>query len=59
MMIRAEEMGTGDVIEKARIAGKLIDVTDGNRIRAVLIMKNGEVVISPNQIETLKGRVEK
>lgn len=44
--------------EEAREAGLLIDVTQGRKTRAILIMDSRHVILSAIQPETITGRFE-
>lgn len=44
--------------EEAREAGLLVDVTQGRKTRAILIMDSRHVVLSAIQPETITGRFE-
>ena len=44
--------------EEAREAGLLVDVTQGRKTRAILIMDSKHVILSAIQPETLTGRFE-
>lgn len=43
--------------EDARIAKKLIDVTEGRRTRAILILDSGHLILSSVQPETINQRL--
>ena len=45
------------MVQEARDRGELVDATYGRRTRAVLIMDNGQIVLSALQPETLAGRL--
>ena len=45
------------MVQEARDRGGLVDATYGRRTRAVLIMDNGQIVLSALQPETLAGRL--
>lgn len=45
------------IVQEAKEKGNLIDATYGRKTRAVLIMDNGHVVLSPNMPETIGGRL--
>jgi len=44
--------------EEARVAGRLIDATQGRRTRSVLVTDSGHVVLSALQPETIGQRYE-
>ena len=44
--------------EEAREAGLLVDVTQGRKTRAILIMDSKHVILSAIQPETITGRFE-
>lgn len=44
--------------EEAREAGLLVDVTQGRKTRAILIMDSKHVILSAIQPETVSGRFE-
>lgn len=44
--------------EEAREAGLLVDVTQGRKTRAILIMDSRHVILSAIQPETVSGRFE-
>jgi len=44
------------MIQEARTKGSLIDATYGRRMRAVIIMDSGHVILSPVQPETVAHR---
>jgi len=44
--------------EEAREAGLLVDVTQGRKTRAILVMDSRHVVLSAIQPETITGRFE-
>ncbi len=45
------------LVQEAKTAGRLIDATYGRRMRAVIVMDSGHVVLSPLQPETIANRV--
>ncbi len=45
------------LIHDARSKGQVIDMTNGRRTKAVLIMDNGHIVLSSITPETIAGRV--
>jgi regulator of extracellular matrix RemA (YlzA/DUF370 family) len=44
--------------EEARKAGLLVDVTQGRKTRAILVMDSNHVILSAIQPETITGRFE-
>jgi len=44
--------------EEARIAGKLVDATQGRRTRAIVITDSDHVILSAIQAETVAHRLE-
>jgi len=44
--------------DEARQAGKLIDVTEGRRTRAILVLDSNHVLLSSVQTETLTQRFQ-
>lgn len=44
--------------EEAREAGLLVDVTQGRKTRAILVMDSRHVILSAIQPETITGRFE-
>ena len=44
--------------EEAREAGLLVDVTQGRKTRAILVMDSKHVILSAIQPETIAGRFE-
>lgn len=56
-IISPESAPVKRLIQDARESGKLIDATYGRRTRAVIVMDNGHVVLSPVQPETVANRV--
>ncbi|MEG1798563.1 MAG: DUF370 domain-containing protein, partial [Synergistaceae bacterium] len=44
--------------EEAREAGLLVDVTQGRKTRAILVMDSRHVILSAIQPETIAGRFE-
>lgn len=47
------------IVQEAKDKGICIDATYGRRTRAVLVLDNGQVVLSSIQPETLVGRNQK
>lgn len=47
------------IVQEAKDKGVCIDATYGRRTRAVLVLDNGQVVLSSIQPETLVGRNQK
>lgn len=47
------------IVQEAKDKGTCIDATYGRRTRAVLVLDNGQVVLSSIQPETLVGRNQK
>ena len=47
------------IVQEAKDKGNRIDATYGRRTRAVLVLDNGQVVLSSIQPETLVGRNQK
>lgn len=47
------------IVQEAKDKGICIDATYGRRTRAVLVLDNGQVVLSSTQPETLVGRNQK
>jgi len=45
------------MVQEARAKGSLIDATYGRRMRAVIVMNSGHIVLSPVQPETVAHRV--
>lgn len=45
------------MVQDARAKGTLIDATYGRRMRAVVVMDSGHVILSPVQPETVAHRV--
>lgn len=46
------------LVQEAREARQLVDATAGRRMRAVMMMDSGHLVLSALQPETLSGRIE-
>lgn len=44
--------------EEARLAGRLLDATQGRRTRSIIITDSGHVVLSASQTETIAARLE-
>jgi len=47
------------LVQDARNNGTLIDATYGRRMRAIIIMESGHIIISPLQPETIANRFSK
>lgn len=45
------------MVQEARSAGTLIDATYGRRMRAVVVMDSGHIILSPVQPETVAHRI--
>lgn len=45
------------MIQGAKESERIVDATQGRRTKAVIIMENGQLVLSSLQPETLAGRV--
>ena len=45
------------IIQEAKEKGVLIDATYGRKTRCIIVMDNGNVVLSPNMPETIGGRL--
>ncbi len=45
------------LIQEAKSKGLIIDVTNGRRTKAILIMENGHVILAAITPETIAGRV--
>ncbi len=45
------------LVQEARNNGMLIDATYGRRMRAVIIMDSGHIIVSPLQPETIANRL--
>ena len=45
------------MVQEARAKGSLIDATYGRRMRAVIVMSSGHVILSPVQPETVAHRI--
>ncbi len=45
------------MVQRAKEAGSAIDATQGRKTKAVLVMENGNMVLSALMPETLAGRV--
>lgn len=50
--------GIKRTINAAKERGMLVDMTEGKRTGAVLVMESGHVILSINAPETLKKRIE-
>ena len=48
---------TKRMVQEGKENGKLIDMTNGRRTKAVLIMDNGHIVLAAITPETIAGRV--
>ena len=46
------------LVQDARDAGHVVDATCGHRTRAVIIMDNDHVILSPLQPETVAARMD-
>ena len=46
------------IIQDARDALRLVDATAGRRTRSVLVMDNGQILLSAVQPETIAGRIQ-
>ena len=46
------------LVQKAKETGKAIDATQGRKTKAVLVMENGQVVLSALLPETIAGRAQ-
>lgn len=46
------------LVQEARERRELVDATAGRRMRAVLIMDSGHILLSALQPETLSGRIQ-
>lgn len=47
------------MVQEARTKGVLIDATYGRRMRAVIVMSSGHIILSPLQPETIAARIQK
>ena len=47
------------LVQEARNSGMLIDATYGRRMRAIIVMDSGHIIISPLQPETIANRLSK
>ncbi len=45
------------MVQEARAKGSLIDATYGRRMRAVIVMNSGHIILSPVQPETVAHRI--
>ena len=45
------------MVQEARAKGSLIDATYGRRMRAVIVMDSGHIILSPVQPETVAHRI--
>ena len=45
------------MVQDARAKGSLIDATYGRRMRAVIVMDSGHIILSPVQPETIAHRI--
>ena len=45
------------MVQEARAKGTLIDATYGRRMRAVIVMDSGHIILSPVQPETVAHRI--
>ena len=46
------------LVQDARDAGRVVDATCGHKTRAVIIMDNDHVILSPLQPETVAARMD-
>lgn len=46
------------LVQNAREAGTVIDATQGRRTKSVLVMENGQIVLSALLPETIAGRAQ-
>lgn len=46
------------MVQEARTKGTLIDATYGRRMRAVIVMDSGHIILSPVQPETVAHRIQ-
>ncbi len=46
------------LVQEAREGFRLVDATAGRRTRSVLVMDNGQVLLSAVQPETIAGRIQ-
>lgn len=44
------------LVQEAKDKGILVDATYGRKTRCVIIMDNGQIILSPNVPETIGGR---
>ena len=47
------------LVQEARSGGTLIDATYGRRMRAIIVMDSGHIILSPLQPETIANRLSK
>lgn len=45
------------LVQEARENGKAVDATYGRKTRAVIIMNNGYIILTPQHVETIAGRL--
>ncbi len=46
------------LVQKARESGTAVDATQGRKTKAVLVMENGQIVLSALLPETIAGRAQ-
>lgn len=56
-MVSPDSAPVKRMVQEAKEKGGLIDATYGRKTRCVIMMDNGNIVLSPNMPETVGGRL--
>lgn len=56
-MVRPDSAPVKRLVQEAKEEGNLLDATYGRKTRCVIMMDNGQVILSPNMPETVGGRL--
>ena len=57
-MVTPDSAPVKRLVQKAKETGMAIDATQGRKTKAVLVMENGQVVLSALLPETIAGRAQ-
>ena len=58
-VIKSDAAPIKRMVQAAKDAGTCIDATSGKKCKAVIVLENGTIVLSPLLPETIAGRVNK
>ncbi len=57
-VISPESAPVKRMVQAAKEAGNAIDVTQGRKTKSVIVMENGQYLLSALQTETIAGRIK-